>query len=283
MVLPNFFVCGVPKAGTTSLYKYLDAHPDVFMSTEKEPWFFQGEAYEKGLEWYSETFFEGYGGEKAIGEATPVYFAYETAVRRIGQDISDPWFVFLLRNPAERAWSEYWWRIQNGKLSPLTSFGEFIRSGAGSFGIGLINIGKYYRHLKRWEEAFGRERMHVLLSRDLATDTQSTLRSLFRFLDVNATADLENLDTHKSTRHPKNTEVYTAVQKAWRPLRGMMNDKLLERTRMLRGQIKSLFFRSDNSGRPEMDPEDRAYLSEAYEDSNQRLADWLGRDLSHWT
>jgi len=283
VVLPNFFVCGVPKAGTTSLYEYLAAHPDVFMSTEKEPWFFHGEKYEKGLDWYSETFFDGYDGEEAIGEVTPVYFAHDTATKRIAGDIPDPRVVFLLRDPAERAWSEYWWRIEEGMLTPSTSFGEFIRSGANSFGIGLIEIGMYHRHLQRWENAFGRGRMHVLLTQDLATDRPSTLQSLFRFLGVEATVNPQTLSTHKATRHPKSSTVYAAVHNVWRPIRAVMGDELLERTKRLRTLVRSLFFRSDNSGRPEMEPDDRAYLSDVYEEPNRKLADWLGRDLSHWT
>ena len=99
--MPNFFVVGAQKAGTTSLYHYLDQHPDVFMSPAKEPFFFDHELDPSGTVIKHEfgrrslarnprfaniaeylTLFEGVQGETAVGEASPLYiYAPGTASR----------------------------------------------------------------------------------------------------------------------------------------------------------------------------------------------------------
>ena len=64
MKLPNFFLIGTAKAGTTSVHYYLSQHPDVLMSDPKEPLFFQIE-YERGLDYYLSTYFRNYAGQKS--------------------------------------------------------------------------------------------------------------------------------------------------------------------------------------------------------------------------
>ena len=68
-VLPTFFLCGAPKAGTTWLYEYCTEHPDVCMSRPKETGFFF-EDYGKGIDWFSNECFHHYDGKPAVGEAS---------------------------------------------------------------------------------------------------------------------------------------------------------------------------------------------------------------------
>ncbi|HEX5912914.1 MAG TPA: sulfotransferase, partial [Rubrobacter sp.] len=100
MTMPNFFIVGAQKAGTTSLYQYLNQHPQVYMSPIKEPFFFDHEMDSEGgvvwrefeghrqpprftsIEEYS-ALFEGVKDEKAIGEATPLYIYAPGTARRI--------------------------------------------------------------------------------------------------------------------------------------------------------------------------------------------------------
>lgn len=106
-MLPNFLIVGAARAGTTSLYYYLKQHPDVFMSPKKEIDFFDVDKnFEKGLDWY-ERYFEGYTGQKAIGEASPLYMYLEKVPKRIAKVIPDVKLIFILRNPVDRAYSHY--------------------------------------------------------------------------------------------------------------------------------------------------------------------------------
>lgn len=164
-VLPNFFVVGAPKAGTTSLYHYLRQHPDIYMSPIKEPGFFASELrpehrppawrrqmarHAKALdayldnpvgrpprgtvitEWpqYLKLFGQAREGQ-AIGEASAAYLWSQTAARGIAERAPDARIVMILRHPADRAFSQYLQRVSEDRPN-LLPFGETIRSSAGT-------------------------------------------------------------------------------------------------------------------------------------------------------
>ena len=119
MTLPNFLIIGAAKAGTTSLYRYLEQHPDVFMSEFKEPRFFALEndpldyrgpndpaahCEYKTLEAY-ETLFAGVRNERAAGEASTLYLYHEDAAERIRHYVPDMKMIAVLRHPVEQAYS----------------------------------------------------------------------------------------------------------------------------------------------------------------------------------
>ena len=126
--LPNFFVIGAPRSGTTSLYEYLDAHPDVFMSTVKEPDFFihpslalahplggteradldtdaaQFEELAKDLQTYR-SLFAGAARQARVGEASAIYLGNPIAPWHLRGYVPDAKLIAVLRNPTERAFS----------------------------------------------------------------------------------------------------------------------------------------------------------------------------------
>jgi hypothetical protein len=123
--LPNFFICGAARSGTTSMWEYLRQHPDIFMPPvfeHKEPSFFC-DSYGVG-DWdaYLSLFAEA-GKRKRVGEASGPYLTSPESPGRIKKVINDPRIVILLRNPAERAWSLFKWMHENG-YEKITSFPE---------------------------------------------------------------------------------------------------------------------------------------------------------------
>src|SRR5829696_2330778 len=206
MTMPNFFIVGAQKAGTTSLYHYLNQHPQVYMSPIKEPFFFDHELDSKGevvrrefeghrqptrftnIEEYS-TLFDGARGEKVIGEATPLYiYAPETA-ERIERYVPGAKSIALLRNPADRAYSAFLYAVRMG-VEPLTDFAQALREEPLRMRNGWHYIfhyrsrGLYYQQLKRYYMVFGRERLGVWLYEDMREDPASVAQSVFRFLEV---------------------------------------------------------------------------------------------------
>ena len=153
--LPNFFLTGAPKAGTTRLYADLRQHPAVCMSEPKETWyFFDHRKYERGLDWYASQFFEQCEGHRAVGEATPGYMAHPESPRRIAESLEvEPQFLFLLRDPVERAFSHYHFDLQRGARDPSRSFSEVIRdpdeqsADSSQNHVGLVELGCYLQHL----------------------------------------------------------------------------------------------------------------------------------------
>ena len=109
----NFFILGAARSGTTSLYQYLARHPDVLMSTPKEPVFFEAE-YENGLAYYRDRYFKGWNGEPALGEARPANLLLSYVAPRIRESFPDAKLVAILRNPVDRAYSHWWVKYCDG-------------------------------------------------------------------------------------------------------------------------------------------------------------------------
>src|SRR5919106_2306555 len=103
--LPNFFIAGTMRSGTTSLTRYFDDHPQVYLAPTKEIHFFDLK-YERGLDWYG-THFSGANGAPAVGEATPSYVYLRDAVDRMAATVPDARIVVTLRNPVDRAYSHF--------------------------------------------------------------------------------------------------------------------------------------------------------------------------------
>ena len=83
-MLPNFICVGTQKAGTTTLCRLLEHHPDVFISQPRETrFFFDEERFSRGLVNYEINYFNGWNGEKAVGEKTPEYLLFPEAPKRI--------------------------------------------------------------------------------------------------------------------------------------------------------------------------------------------------------
>lgn len=283
MVLPSFFLCGAPKAGTTSVYHYLDAHPDVHMSEPKEPFYFY-HADRATLEEYSERYFGEYDGEHAVGEGTTGYMGHPEVPARIAQEIPDARLIFLLRNPIDRAYSEYWYHLQRGKYRPNTTFSEVIRGeDDDTLGVGIIGLGMYYDHLVRYEQHFDRSQMLVVLFDRLVSEEDRFLEDLYSFIGVDDAFVPGEMNQHNSTRYPKSMSAYQIVDALWRPVREALPSTLLQAAKPLRSIGKHMVYGGGGTEeKPEMSPEDREYLREVYREPNRKLSAWLGKDLSHW-
>jgi hypothetical protein len=105
----NFFCIGAQKAGTTTLYHLLSQHPDVYLPKEKEAHFFaDDQEYAKGIDYYLDRYFSDPKNAKWKGTITPSYSLFEKVPRRIKEALGTQLkFIFILRNPAERMWSQY--------------------------------------------------------------------------------------------------------------------------------------------------------------------------------
>src|SRR5687767_14301335 len=136
MPLPNFFIIGAPKCGTTSLYEYVRQHPDVYMSPLKEPvyWAFDPDGprdpdrlrkFRVTTREEYERLFEGATGQRILGEASPVYLASERAARAIRENIPHAKMVVLFRDPAEATFSAFLGRIRDGRES-RRDLGRFL-------------------------------------------------------------------------------------------------------------------------------------------------------------
>jgi len=116
MRLPDFIIGGAPRSGTSWLYQVLDMHPEIHMAKpiKPEPKFFLiDKLYEKGIEYYAKTWFPDSGIHKIYGEKTTNYLEAATVAKRIYKHLPNIKLIFILRDPVERAFSNYLWSTNN--------------------------------------------------------------------------------------------------------------------------------------------------------------------------
>src|SRR5437773_5780230 len=117
MKLPDFIIGGAPRSGTTWLYELLDRHPEVYMAKPVRPepkFFLVDELYERGIQHYFDTWFAGAAAYAAAGEKSTNYLESAAAAERIARDLPSVKLVFILREPAHRAYSNWMWSRMNG-------------------------------------------------------------------------------------------------------------------------------------------------------------------------
>jgi hypothetical protein len=286
MTLPNFMIIGVAKAGTTSLFRYLDQHPQVFMCPIKGSNYF---GYEDALAWRwtdegeppllrhfqvktheaYEALFAGASDEIAIGEASPQYFRCPTAARRIHECIPDVKLVASLRNPADRAFSGFMMRTRRGE--PVKSLYEELTPEASH-----VKEGFYYKRLKRYFDSFPKHQIKIYIFEEFKQDPTQVVVDIFDFLGVDTTVEPDTSTRYNPAGVPKH-----------RLLNRLFFDPTLVRTAKsllpenLQGMVKNV--RKMNLATPPKFPADlRAKLLEHYRDDILKLEGLLDRDLSIW-
>jgi hypothetical protein len=272
--LPTFLVIGAAKGGTTSLHFYLRQHPDVFMPAVKETNFYWAEgrahraAIPSSLADYA-RFFAAATTERAIGEVAPQYLNSATAAQRIRQDLPDVRLIVCLRNPADRAYSDYLGRVRITRESrPID---QAIRPGERIFEDGL-----YHQRLRRYLERFPREQLHVMLYDDFARDASATLRGLFQFLGVDPDARIDTARRYNPAGSPRWAGLNRLI---WRFIR--LADPVVPSHWRGTGILEAIVRRTYRPA-PPFPSELRKRLIDAYRSDIEATAELIGCDLSHW-
>lgn len=179
--LPNFLVIGAMKSGTTSLYHYLRAHPQIHMPVVKELNFFNPmRNWRRGVEWYEQQFVGASPETLAIGEASTSYTKYpwvSGVPGRIAKVLGDVRLIYVMRHPVERMRSHYLHNLVTGQeYRPIEQ--ALLCEPM------YLNISKYALQLEQYFEYFGEDQLLLIDSRNLRNDRECTLSSVFRFLGV---------------------------------------------------------------------------------------------------
>jgi hypothetical protein len=189
----DFLIAGAQKAGTTALHSFLKAHPQLFLATPKELHFFDNES----LDWSCPNYdilhahFPAELDDKVIGEATPIYTWWPPSLDRIKVYNPKIKCIVMLRNPVERAYSN--WAMVVSRGAETLSFSTAIRDGrrraAGPSGLphrlfSYVERGLYAAQIERLLARFPRERLLFLRTEDLAERQAATLDQVCAFLGV---------------------------------------------------------------------------------------------------
>lgn len=197
--LPDFIIIGAQRSGTTSLYATLGQHPDIGLSNGGEldeiHFFANIKRYKRSFHWYKAQF---ESNKKLVGEKSPMYLQHSLAPRRMKRVIKAPRLIVMLRNPIDRAYSNYRKAIAKGfvdgtfeealeiedKLSH-PEYADWVKFWGSDYHLfGFKSRGYYAEQLKRWFEMFKRERFHIIRSEDFYKEPAEVVKACFEFLEA---------------------------------------------------------------------------------------------------
>jgi hypothetical protein len=229
--LPNFIIAGAQKSGTTSLYRYLLSHPQIIGIYPRRPdkqttWgkevHYFDDNFDKPEWWYRFHFplrLELIRKDSITGEASPEYLYHPRGAKRIASTVPDAKIIICLRNPVDRAISNYWHqvRLKNETLSMRKAFekeeerigkdkisnneeGFFYNENRKKFS--YLDKGIYADQVARYYKLFDRSQVLIIKSCKLFRDTQLTFNRVVDFLGISS-YQLENIDKHNSGSYRK--------------------------------------------------------------------------------
>lgn len=269
------------------MYHYLDQHPGVFMPSVKEPhWFSRVEPSQQLgdrpiiSEGEYASLFEGWRGERAVGEASTSYLWEEMAPERIKESVPDAKIIVLLREPVDRAFSHYLMDVNDGIQDRpfLEALREDYASREKGWGISnlYVELGMYCGQVSRYLERFGPENVLILFFEEVFSESAATQRSLKRalaFLDLDPdAADGIEIRRRHNTLAARNTLPRIALKmpglrKVWRSLP----------SERLKGSLEGWLL-SSGPDKPEIEAQAIEFLRRIYEPDIACLERTLGRE-----
>ncbi|MBB4060903.1 hypothetical protein GGQ08_001832 [Salinibacter ruber] len=271
-MLPTFLVIGAMKCGTTSLYYYLAEHPEIGMSHRKETDFFLAThgAWDRGRDWYTRQFPTEVPER---GECAPNYtkrHLFDDVPTRIESICPDVKLIYLVRDPIERTISHYRGSRRDGREQ--RSFEAAVADVDTS---NYVLTSRYHFQLQPYLEQFSGEDLLVVTAEELDSAPTSTLRTIYRFLDVNPAFENQRVGRRF------NDSVGKKKLAPWtRWLSRQVPQSLKDRTRPY---LPLHWLPGERIPRPEVSPETRARLEAVFRPDVEALRDLTGRDFSAWS
>jgi Sulfotransferase family len=301
MALPDVFVIGAPKAGSTAVHAALASHAGLFMSNPKEPKYFlcgdapppvqrgPGDAHSR-KEWIwrrseYESLFEHAPEGVLLGESTPLYLWDAAAHRRIAEAVPQARLIAVVRDPVDRAYSN-WTHAWCDGYEPVGDFvaateleAQRIEDGWAPFWR-YIELGRYGQQLERLYRHFARDQVHVIRYRELVDRPTETLASIAAFLDIDpggfGAMRGENVSSWVPVT-PANQVLRTLVRAgAWA---GQFPPP--EVWRAAERPLRTLL-RRGRAHRPDLTVVQRAIVLRHFVDDVTLLSDLTGRDFRDW-
>ncbi len=301
MTMPNFLILGVPKAGTTALYAYLNQHPQIYMSPNKEPHFFAFEGKKPDfcgagddqawtntssvvdLQAYQQLF-QGVSQEKAIGEASTQYLYIPQTPERIQHYLPQAKMIAILRHPVERAYSHFIYMRQNCRET-LTDFAQALEAEEQRIknhwapAWHYQQQGYYSVQLQRYFNRFHRDQIRIYLYDDWKRHPLTVFQDMLQFLDVD-TRFVPDMNTryHIINALPKNRNLYTFLTQE-NPIKTALRQLV---PAQIRKPMAAKVYRKNFEKPQRLTAEMRRQFTPRFRDDILKLQDLLDRDLSHW-
>lgn len=266
-MLPTFIVIGAMKSGTTSLYHYLRAHPEICMSSIKETnYFIEEKNYSRGLEWYKSLF--PCNSEKMIGEASTSYtkrHLFGDVPQKMYAVLPNIKLIFLARDPIRRMLSHYIHNYSHGR--EWNNFSKAIRGRNNHY----ILTSKYFYQLEAFREFYPDEQIKIIKSIKLKEEREQTMKDIFRFLGVDADyVDESFYETHNTVQSKKR--------------RRSLYTRYLKRVDLFNMEpyLPSFLTTAREFQIPTIKPEDEAYIAGQLEEDILNFSKISDEDFSDW-
>lgn len=267
---PHFIIIGAVKGATTWSARALARHPSVFIPGP-EPHYFSSE-FQNGPDWYLRLFADAPSGA-VIGEKSADYLAHPEAAARLAAFVPNARLIVQLRNPVERAYSDYCMLYRRGAVretpaayfSPARSGGESER---------FLNGGLYADHLKRFYDRFDPAQILVLLFDEIRSSPTRVFNRILSHVGLPADATEVSSERENDSAKPL---LPLALRSALKPLKNAVKPL---RGNPLFEAVRGVLARE--VAYPPLDDEARAYLDGFYRTDVQALEKLIGCDLSDW-
>jgi hypothetical protein len=249
--MPNFAYIGTSKAGSTWLFNALARHPEVYLASSKGLYYFDSH-FDQGRDWYLDHF-ESTGDATAIGEISHSYLSSPESPARNAELNPRMRLLVCLREPVDRAFSDYLDLVKNGQFEgPFSeALDRFPR---------LLDRGRYGTHLQRYLEHFPREQLHVSLFDDLRRDPQAYADAVYDFLGI---GQLELPPADLKSRMPAGTPRNATVAAGAKSVAKLAKRTGLARLRSRAKRsvlVRQVLYRPYRDDRPTIDPDLAAEL-----------------------
>lgn len=296
--LPNLIIAGAPKCGTTSLFDYLVQHPQVGGSSVKETRYFIDRGYslfktesnylDHGLAGYRRYFSHlDSRGLKWICEATPDYLYQQSALENIADLPDDVTILFMLRHPADRAYSLFNFAQNNiSVVHKKMDFGALlddIERNKESYSDrpilrNIIHHGCYYSYLHKWKARYG-ERIRIHLFEEMSANPRVFMQQLAKSLDIDPgyyeTAVLEQENRTVQVRSQR-------MQRFYKKLRSFEWLRAMPKVNAVARMYKNLNFSESAINKSAEDQQKLRALSVYYQEDMAMLEREFLIDLSLW-
>jgi len=289
----DFFVIGVARGGTTSLYHYLQQHPQLFLPKVKECNYFTnaesldkevynppiaGEEYHmkiiRSKEVYNQLFQEA-TQDQIKGEVSPAYLWDPTSAKRIYDHNPNAKIIVSLRDPIQRAYSHYLMHYHTGydKAASFEAALEAPKKEIWGGGNMYLEMGLYYSQLKPYFDLFDPKNIKVVVSEEWTKENGEALNDIYRFLNVDAFSNCESEETFNASVQVKNKGLldFLRSEKIKRSLNRILPKKTKEKL------MEHIFYKE--SEKQPLDQNTRENLKEYFMEDVSRTGDLIGRDL----
>ncbi len=310
--IPNFFIVGAPRTGTTSLYFYLKSHPQVYMSPIKEPNFFAKDlklsdfrggykeplmfnlnkyfskkvldfvhlAYITDIEMYLKLY-KDVKNEIAIGEASTSYLYSKVAAKEIYKFNNDAKIIILLRNPVERAFSHYLMNLQIGltdNFNFLSDFYQDLKVNKKGWGISHLyfELGLYYEMVNRYLEIFPKENVKIIIFEEFKKKPKKVFWEILKFLNLRKDYNVDLTKKYNISNIPKNPKLHKKIKFIAIPFKRILPDKIKNKIKNFYNKFifveKKIY----------LTKKEKSQIFKFFENDINKLEHLLNMDLSIW-